>query len=134
MPPPANFVLSVTAKNLADNVTSVAVTQTEAITLTEVQGPNLALGGVAGRDAFIITPGTTSGTFTVKVNGTALITNFRPASGEQIFSYPGNGTTTVAINDSSTSNDAFVLGTGYVTFKGTTFRSPSAGQLDNQRQ
>jgi ELWxxDGT repeat protein len=116
-----NFVLSVTAKNLADNVTSVAVTQTEAITLTEVQGPNLALGGVAGSDAFIITPGTTSGTFTVKVNGTALITNFRPASGEQIFLYPGNGTTTVAINDSGTSNDAFVLGTGYVTFKGTTF-------------
>ncbi len=116
-----SFVISVTATNLADNVTSAAVTQTESITQTEVQGVNLALGGVAGNNAFVITPGTTSGTFTVKVNGTPLITNFKLAAGEQVFLYPGNGTTTITINDSGTSNDAFVLGAGYVTFKGSTF-------------
>jgi hypothetical protein len=122
------FVLSVTATNLADYVTSAAFTQSETITQTEIQGGNLALGGVAGNDAFVITKGTVSGTFTVKVNGTALITNFKPATGEQIFLYGGNGTTTVTINDSGTTNDAFVLGAGYVSFRGIAFvlSSPAA--------
>ncbi len=121
-----SFMISVTATNLADNVSNnVPFTQTETITQTEIQGGNLALGGVAGNDAFLITPGTTAGTFTVKVNGTAIITNFKPAMGQQIFLYGGNGTTTITITDSGTTADAFVLGGDYVTFKGSTFVNAS---------
>ena len=47
-----SFTISVTATNLADGVTSVAVTQNDTITGTEVQGGNLAVGGLAGSDAF----------------------------------------------------------------------------------
>jgi hypothetical protein len=126
-----NYTISVTATNLADNQTSVAATQIENITATEVQGGNLALGGVAGNDAFVITKGTT-GSYTVKVNSSSLVTNFKPATGEEILLYGGNGTNTYTINDSLTTADAFTLGTGYVTFIKATFvpQAPGAWMIN----
>jgi ELWxxDGT repeat protein len=115
-----SFLISVTATNLADNVAGAPVTLTDNITATEVQGGNLALGGLAGNDAFVITKGTGT-SYTVKVNSTTLVSNFAPATGEQIFLYGGNGTNTYTINDSGTTADAFTLGTGYVTFIKATF-------------
>jgi ELWxxDGT repeat protein len=119
--PAAVYLISVTATNLADNVTSAAVTQTVAITQTAVQGGNVAVGGVAGSDAYVITRGTASGSYTVKLNGIALLTNYVPSSGQQVFLYSGNGTTTITINDTGTFNDAFTLGADFVTFLRTTF-------------
>jgi ELWxxDGT repeat protein len=121
-----SFIISVTATNLADGVTSAAVTQTENITSTEMQGGNVAVGGVPGNDAFVITKGTT-GTYTVKVNAAGLLTNFKPGTGQLIYLYGGNGTTTYTINDTGTTADAFTLGTDYVTFIKTTFISQSPG-------
>jgi ELWxxDGT repeat protein len=116
-----NYTVSVTATNLADGATSSAVTLVDSITLTEVQGGNLALGGKAGNDAWTITPGTKAGSFTVTDNGKNVIKNFKPASGEQIFLYGGNGTNTIAVTDSGTTSDTFTLGTGYVIFNKGTF-------------
>jgi ELWxxDGT repeat protein len=124
---PGNFIISVTATNIADNVSSGAVTQAENITATEVQGVNLALGGLAGNDAFVITKGTKANTYTVKVNSTTLISNFTPATGEEVLLYGGNGTNTYSINDTGTTADTFTLGTGYVTFLKATFVPQSPG-------
>ncbi|HEV3006201.1 MAG TPA: ELWxxDGT repeat protein [Pirellulales bacterium] len=113
-------VITVTATNLADNVTSAAVTLTDNITATEVQGGDLALGGLAGNNAFVITKGTGS-SFIVTDNATTLLHNFTPATGEQILLYASTGTTTISINDSGTTKDTFTLGTGFVIFNKGTF-------------
>jgi ELWxxDGT repeat protein len=114
------FVITVTATNQADNVTSAAVTLTDNITATEVQGGNLAVGGAAGNDAFIISKGTGS-SFNVTDNAATLLHNFTPAAGEQIQIYSSTGTTTISVNDSGTSKDSFTLGAGYVVFNKGTF-------------
>jgi hypothetical protein len=44
----------VTATNLADNVSSVQTSLVDNITGTEIQGGNLALGGMSGNNAFLI--------------------------------------------------------------------------------
>jgi ELWxxDGT repeat protein len=116
-----NFTIQMTATNLADNVVSATVTQVETITQTEVQGGNLALGGVSGANAFIITKGTTAGSYTVTDNGNAIITNKVPATGQEILLFSGNGATTITINDTGTSADAFTIGKDYVTFTNSTF-------------
>jgi ELWxxDGT repeat protein len=67
-----SFVISVTATNLADNVTSAASTLTDNITLTEVQGGDLAVGGLTGNDAYAITKGTGS-SFNVTDNATTFL-------------------------------------------------------------
>ncbi|HZU35358.1 MAG TPA: hypothetical protein VFA18_05600, partial [Gemmataceae bacterium] len=117
-----SFTVSVTATNLADNVSSVAVTQVETITGTEVQGGNLAVGGVAGNDTIAITRGTSS-SYDVDYNGSATLAlkNFKPAVGEQILLYGGNGTTTITATDSGTTKDSYTLGQNYVTFVKATF-------------
>jgi ELWxxDGT repeat protein len=122
-----NYLISATATNLADSVTSAAFTQMENITATEVQGGNLALGGQVGNDAWVITKGTKNGTYTVKVNGTTLVSNFTPATGEEIFLYGGNGTNTYTVNDTGTTADPFTLGTGFVTFIKATLVPQSPG-------
>jgi uncharacterized repeat protein (TIGR03803 family) len=116
-----SYVISVTATNLADGSTSPPATLTDTITTTEVQGGNLALGGVPGNDAWLITKGTKAGTYTVTVNGSPLISNFIPVVGQQIFLYCGNGSNTYTINDTGTTADTFTLGAGYVTFIKQTF-------------
>jgi ELWxxDGT repeat protein len=127
-----NFVISVTATNLADNQTSAAATQTENITVTEIQGGNLALGGLAGNDAFVITKGTKANTYTVKVNSTTLVGNLTPATGDEIFLYGGNGTNSYTVSDTGTTADTFTLGTGYVTFIKATFvpQTPGAWSIN----
>jgi ELWxxDGT repeat protein len=122
-----NHTISVTATNLADSVTSAAVTQVENITNTEVQGGNLALGGQAGNNAFVITKGTVASSYTIKDNTTTLVTNFKPATGEEILLYGGNGTNTYTINDTLATADTFTLGTGYVTFIKATFVPQAPG-------
>jgi ELWxxDGT repeat protein len=112
--------VKVIATNLADNVSSLQVSQVDAITSTELQGGNLALGGVSGNNAFTITKGTGS-SFTIKDNSTTIISNVTPAAGEEVMLYPGNGTTTATINDSGTTKDTFTLGNGYVIFNKGTF-------------
>jgi ELWxxDGT repeat protein len=113
-------IITVTATNLADNVTSAAATLTDNITGTELQGGNLAVGALAGNNAFVITKGT-GRSFTVTDNATTLLHNFTPATGEEILLYSSTGTTTIAINDSGTTKDTFTLGTGYVIFNRATF-------------
>jgi hypothetical protein len=53
--------------------------------------------------------------------GVAPIRNFKPASGEQVFLYGGNGTNTFTVTDSGTTHDTFTLGTGYTVFNRGTF-------------
>jgi ELWxxDGT repeat protein len=120
-----NFTISVTATNLADSATSAAFNQTENITQIEIQNGNLALGGVAGNNAWSITKGKSgTGYFTATINGssTPVISNYKPAAGMQVFLYSGNGTNTVSFNDAAvTSTDTFTLGTGFVTYNNATF-------------
>jgi ELWxxDGT repeat protein len=115
-----NFTVSVVATNLADGSSSAPFTQVENITQTEVQGGNLTLGGVGATltttENWVITKGTKAGSYTVTVNGTAVITSFTPAVGEEFLLYAGNGTNTYTINDTGTTIDTFTLGTGFVTF------------------
>jgi len=114
------YTITVVATNLTDNVASTAVTQVVNITSTEIQGGNVAIGGVAGNNAFVITKGSSS-SFIVKDNGSTALPAYAPASGQEIILYPGNGTDTITINDSLTTKDTFTLGHDYVTFNKGTF-------------
>jgi ELWxxDGT repeat protein len=127
-----SYTIAVTATNLADNVTSLAVMLTDNITATELQGPNLALGGQPGNNAWTIAPGTKAGSFTVTDNGKKVMSNFKPATGEEVFLYGGNGTNTIAVSDGGTTNDTFTLATGYVTFNKGTFvpQVPASWTID----
>jgi hypothetical protein len=129
-----SFTITVTATNLGDNVTGAPVTLVDNITQTEVQGGNLALGGQAGDNHWNITPGTKKGSFSVMDNSKTkdVIKNFKPAPGEQIFLYGGNGTNTITVTDSGTTNDTFTLGTGYVIFNTGTFvpQVPASWTID----
>ncbi|HEV3003879.1 MAG TPA: hypothetical protein VGX78_05430, partial [Pirellulales bacterium] len=119
-----NYTITVTATNLADNVTSAAATLIDSVQATELQGGNLALGGMAGGNAFVITKGTGS-SFDVTDNSVSIEHNFIPATGEEILLFPGNGTATAAINDNGTTKDVFTLGAGYVVFNKGTFVAAS---------
>jgi ELWxxDGT repeat protein len=116
----ANYTIKVTATNLADNVTSIAASLIDNITATELQGGDLAVGGLSGNNTWVITKGTGS-SFTVTDNTKTMLHNFTPATGEQILLFSGNGTNTITINDSGTSKDSFTLGGGYVIFNRGTF-------------
>ena len=70
----------------------------------------------------------------MKVARSTLLNNFKPATGEQILLYGGNGTDTITIKDSGHQADAFTLGGGYVTFIKATFVAEVPADLDGQRQ
>jgi hypothetical protein len=115
-----SYTISVTATD-KDGGTSTAATLGVTVVNAELQGGNLAVGGTAGADSFVYSPGTTTGAVVVTRNGTSLGI-FHPTGG--ITTYGGTGTDTVTVNGGSAA-DAFSILSSSLTLNGVSYTGDS---------
>jgi hypothetical protein len=108
-----SYTISVTATD-DDGQISTAATLTDTILVAEQQGNTLMVGGTAGNDTFVFTPGSTAGSLRLAVNGTNVGT-FTPPGPVAVSGYAGSNKVTV---NGTRGNDSFVLGSGSVALNG----------------
>jgi uncharacterized delta-60 repeat protein len=106
------YAVAVTATD-QDGATGPPATLVANILAFEQQGTTLAVGGRAGADAYVLSPGSASGTVIVKDNGTSLGT-FTTAL---VQVYGGGGTNTITVNGLTTGT-AFTIGSSAVSIPG----------------
>jgi Ca2+-binding RTX toxin-like protein len=111
---PGSYTVTLTATD-EDGAQSAPVTLPVTINETEQQGSVLAVGGTAGDDSFVLTPGKSSGTVQVNVNGVALGT----FTTSQVLAYGGPGNDTVNVNGTAGA-DSFTVSSSSVTISGVT--------------
>jgi streptogramin lyase len=111
---PGFYTVTLTATD-EDGAQSAPVTLPVTINETEQQGSVLAVGGTVGDDSFVLTPGKSSGTVQVNVNGVALGT----FTTSQVLAYGGPGNDTVNVNGTAGA-DSFTVSSSSVTISGVT--------------
>jgi uncharacterized delta-60 repeat protein len=109
---PGTYSISMTATD-GDGESSAPATLSVTIRPTEQQGSVLAVGGTGGDDSFVLTPGTTSGTIGVSLNGSSLGT-FNTSQVE-VFGGAGNDHVTV---QGTSAADACTINSTSVSIKG----------------
>jgi hypothetical protein len=100
-----------------DGGLSAPTFQALTVGVVQLQGTDLAVGGTAAGDAFVLNPGPNPGDFIAKLNGTSLGTFHVPGL---VLVFGGDGTDSVTLNG-TTSPDAFDIGPGSLAFNGTAF-------------
>jgi hypothetical protein len=110
------YTITVTATD-KDGVTSPASTLTVTVTNALLRSGDLLVGGTAGNDSIIFTPGSNAGDLQVALNGQALGT-FHPTGSVRVYGWAGSDT--VVVNGRVVA-DSFVLNPTGILLNSLTF-------------